>query len=74
MGREVPAGRMGTESEVAAAVIYLLSPAAAFISGTTLRVDGGGSLYRLQGYVIPEHDPWTAHHAFAADEGPGADV
>jgi len=74
VGREVPAGRMGTESEVAAAVIYLLSPAAAFISGTTLRVDGGGSLYRLQGYVIPEHDPWTAHHAFAADEGPGADV
>ncbi|HEV7128659.1 MAG TPA: SDR family oxidoreductase [Ktedonobacterales bacterium] len=67
VAREVPAGRMGTESEIAAAVIYLLSPAAAFISGTTLRVDGAGSLYRLQGYVIPEHEPWPAHQVFEAD-------
>src|SRR5262245_3442917 len=36
----VPAGRLGTESEVAAAIVFLLSEAAAFISGTTLRVDG----------------------------------
>lgn len=35
-----PAGRIGTESEVSAAIVFLLSPAAAFISGTTLRVDG----------------------------------
>jgi NAD(P)-dependent dehydrogenase (short-subunit alcohol dehydrogenase family) len=58
IGREVPAGRMGTESEVAAAVVFLLSPAAAFVSGATLKVDGAGSLYRLQGYRIPEHAPW----------------
>ncbi len=63
IAKEVPAGRMGTESEVAAAIIYLLSPAAAFISGATLKVDGAGSLYRLQGYVIPEHAPWPAFHA-----------
>jgi citronellol/citronellal dehydrogenase len=37
----VPAGRLGTESEVAAAIVFLLSEAAAFISGATLRVDGG---------------------------------
>jgi citronellol/citronellal dehydrogenase len=36
----VPAGRLGTESEVAAAIVFLLSEAAAFISGATLRVDG----------------------------------
>ncbi|HZC79579.1 MAG TPA: SDR family oxidoreductase, partial [Ktedonobacterales bacterium] len=60
IARDVPAQRMGTESEVAAAVIYLLSPAAAFTSGTTLKMDGAGSLYRLQGYVIPEHEPWPA--------------
>ena len=60
IAKDVPAQRMGTESEVAAAVIYLLSPAAAFISGTTLKMDGAGSLYRLQGYVIPEHEPWPA--------------
>ncbi len=38
--KKVPAGRIGTESEVAAAIVFLLSPAAAFISGTCLRIDG----------------------------------
>lgn len=38
--QHVPLGRLGTESEVSAAIVFLLSPAAAFISGTTLRVDG----------------------------------
>jgi citronellol/citronellal dehydrogenase len=38
--RLVPAGRLGTESEVAAAVAFLLSPAAGFISGSCLRIDG----------------------------------
>jgi citronellol/citronellal dehydrogenase len=36
----VPLGRLGTESEVSAAILFLLSPAAAFISGACLRVDG----------------------------------
>jgi citronellol/citronellal dehydrogenase len=36
----VPARRLGTESEVSAAICFLLSPAAAFISGSCLRVDG----------------------------------
>jgi len=38
--RQVPLGRLGTESEVSAAILFLLSPAAAFISGSCLRVDG----------------------------------
>jgi citronellol/citronellal dehydrogenase len=38
--RRVPLGRVGTESEVSAAIVFLLSPAAAFISGSCLRVDG----------------------------------
>jgi citronellol/citronellal dehydrogenase len=63
IAREVPAGRMGTEAEVAAAVVFLLSPGASFISGTTLKVDGAGSLYRLQGYTIPDHTPWPAFDA-----------
>jgi citronellol/citronellal dehydrogenase len=37
---QIPAGRYGTESEVAAAIVYLLSPAAGFISGVALRIDG----------------------------------
>jgi citronellol/citronellal dehydrogenase len=36
----VPLRRLGTESEVSAAICFLLSPAAAFISGSCLRVDG----------------------------------
>jgi citronellol/citronellal dehydrogenase len=40
--KSIPAQRLGTESEVSAAVAFLLSPAAAFISGACLRVDGAG--------------------------------
>ena len=40
MGKMVPVQRMGTESEVSAAIVFLLSEAAAFVSGACLRVDG----------------------------------
>lgn len=36
-----PLGRLGTESEVSAAVCFLLSKAAAYITGTEVRIDGG---------------------------------
>jgi citronellol/citronellal dehydrogenase len=36
----VPLRRLGTESEISAAICFLLSPAAAFISGACVRVDG----------------------------------
>jgi citronellol/citronellal dehydrogenase len=38
--KTVPLGRLGTESEVSAAIVFLLSPAAAFISGSCIRIDG----------------------------------
>jgi citronellol/citronellal dehydrogenase len=38
--RKVPLGRLGTESEVSAAIVFLLSPAAQFISGSCIRIDG----------------------------------
>jgi citronellol/citronellal dehydrogenase len=38
---KVPLMRYGTESEISAAIVYLLSPAAAYVTGTCLRVDGG---------------------------------
>jgi NAD(P)-dependent dehydrogenase (short-subunit alcohol dehydrogenase family) len=34
-------GRWGTTEEVAAGVVFLASPAARFITGTILAVDGG---------------------------------
>lgn len=38
---KVPLKRFGTEAEVSAAIVFLLSPAAAFITGSCIRVDGG---------------------------------
>ncbi|WP_170752564.1 3-oxoacyl-[acyl-carrier-protein] reductase [Ruegeria lacuscaerulensis] len=38
---QVPAGRMGDASEIAAAVLYLASPEAGYVTGTTLHVNGG---------------------------------
>jgi 3-oxoacyl-[acyl-carrier protein] reductase len=37
----VPAGRMGEPAEIAAAVLYLASPEAAYVTGATLHVNGG---------------------------------
>lgn len=37
----VPLPRYGTESEISAAIVYLLSPAAAYVTGSCVRVDGG---------------------------------
>ncbi len=42
---QVPAGRMGEADEIAAAVLYLASPEAAYVTGTTLHVNGGMAMY-----------------------------
>ncbi len=41
MTAAIPAGRFGAIDEIAAAAVYLRSPAAAYVSGHTLVVDGG---------------------------------
>lgn len=40
----VPAGRMGTPNEIAAAVLYLASQEAGYVTGATLHVNGGMSM------------------------------
>jgi 3-oxoacyl-[acyl-carrier protein] reductase len=41
ISQRIPAGRMGNPSEIAAAVIYLASEEAAYVTGATLQVNGG---------------------------------
>ena len=38
---QIPAARMGAAEEIAAAVLYLASPEAGYVTGTTLHVNGG---------------------------------
>ncbi|WP_420567574.1 3-oxoacyl-[acyl-carrier-protein] reductase [Thalassovita sp.] len=38
---QIPAARMGNPEEIAAAVLYLASPEAGYVTGTTLHVNGG---------------------------------
>lgn len=41
---DVPAGRMGQPQEIAAAVLYLASTEAGYVTGATLHVNGGGNM------------------------------
>jgi len=52
----IPVRRLGRAEEVAGAVSYLLSPAGDFVTGATLRVDGGASLWG-ESWSIPAAEP-----------------
>ncbi|HYQ80125.1 MAG TPA: SDR family oxidoreductase [Anaeromyxobacteraceae bacterium] len=45
LAEAVPLKRLGTEAEVSAAICFLLSEAAAFVTGACLRVDGAAPLF-----------------------------
>lgn len=61
---EVPLNRFGSESEVSAAIVFLLSPAAAFITGTCVRVDGGAPNSRPIWGRIPKGNKSRAFEGF----------
>ena len=42
--QHVPMRRLATEAEISAAIVFLLSPGAAFITGITVQIDGAASL------------------------------
>jgi citronellol/citronellal dehydrogenase len=67
--RSVPLNRFGTESEVSAAIVFLLSPAAAFISGACLRVDGAAPNAKRV-WPMVGNGPNTAFEGFHLAEAP----
>lgn len=55
--KRIPLKRHGTESEISGAIVYLLSDAAAYVTGMSLRVDGGLHNYgKSNFYEVPDHD------------------
>jgi glucose 1-dehydrogenase len=54
MGMKIPLGRMGTPEDIGNAVAWLCSDEAAYITGLTLRVDGGLILPGMPEDVSPE--------------------
>ena len=66
----VPLKRYGNEAEVSAAVLFLLSPMSAYITGATIRVDGG--LHNnIGGFAsIPDHNRSPRWNGFHRPEPP----
>ncbi len=63
-GTKVPLGRAGTEAETSAAIVFLLSEAAAFISGTTINIDGAAAMATPH-YPLPSrHQPSPVYEGF----------
>ncbi len=62
--KAIPLARLGTESEVSAAICFLLSEGAAFITGSTLRIDGAAP-HATQLWPMHDHDrapPFNGFH------------
>lgn len=68
---KVPLQRFGTESELSSAVVYLLSPAAGFISGAVIRVDGGVPTARHTWTLQPARQDFT-YNGFPLYQAPQA--
>ena len=61
--KAVPMQRFGTVSEVSAMITFLLSPAAAYCTGSTFRVDGGAPTARRQ-HAMTNDAPTEAFNGF----------
>jgi citronellol/citronellal dehydrogenase len=61
----IPLKRHGTESEIAGAIVFLLSEAASYITGATLRIDGGlHNNGKSNFYEVPDHDRSKPYNGF----------
>lgn len=68
-----PLKRMGNEAEVSGAVVFLLSDAAAYITGAFVNIDGGSSL-KDKMYPIPDHDKSVPFDGFHREVKPSIDT
>lgn len=59
----IPAKRMGDEDEISSTIVFLLSPAASYMTGACLCVDGGSSL-NTKLFPLPEHNRMPPQQAF----------
>lgn len=56
MERRTPMGRLGQPAEIADVILFLLSPAASYLTGATIAVDGGWTAYGAAGDAWAEPD------------------
>ena len=66
---KVPLQRYGTEAEISAAIVFLLCEAAAFITGSCIRVDGGVPNARPT-WKLEAHDRSRPFNGFALSQAP----
>jgi len=69
LAKHVPAARLGTEAEVAAAIVFLLSEGAAFVSGACLRIDGAAPNARRH-WMMPSGKPAPQFDGFHRSRKP----
>jgi citronellol/citronellal dehydrogenase len=69
MANTVPCGRFATEAEISAGIVYLLSPAASFVNGSTLRIDGARPQVRQGWPLRPANEAVRARKAIKPFEG-----
>ena len=68
--KAVPMQRYGNVAEVSGAIVYLLSPAAAYITGSCIRIDGGAPNARVCWGELKPHDKSKPFDGFHLDAPP----
>ena len=64
--QDIPLKRMGTESETAAVIVFLLSPGSNYVSGESIRIDGASSLWRKTWEIEPHDNSPPPYHGLTS--------
>ena len=70
LGKKIPLERCGVPEDIGEAVAFLASEKASYITGATLRIDGGLILPGMPERVVPGEDPngWSKARSLFAEE------